>query len=740
MIRILLADDSITVRQKLQYMLEPEADFEIVGTAESGEKTVELSGSLKPDVALVDIEMPGLDGLGATKQISRRYPDVKVLILSSFGDESYIDQALKAGARGYLLKNTPASELFHAIRFVQKGYLQLGPGLFEKYSAHTAKEEAAGEAVEPTALTDKDPPQAPPAEVKSSQPMGVPIEASALVPAVSNLPVQAQSSEIAPMPRNVPVQVETFDRPVVLRQSPFWSRVIAWLIVAVAVLGTAWAFLFKIEEAVPAQGKLEPSGAVKDIQTPVGGVVEEVLVKEGQFVKKNQHLVKMDPTSAKIEREQRKNQLRELQNINNYYKQEISGQSSPSLEAEINPVLTQTTRDRQELIRENRVYAAMLNPSASIASFAPADRARIQERRLLAQSNARDPQFDINKADDRERQFQAQLDQIQAQQRENLSQQTNQKQRIDSAQATFEFEKATFKDIKEAFEKGAIAGLQFKRQQDTVQQAESELFTRQSELSQISEQFQRLEDQKREIQERIAENRRDRDQASNRGDIGRSSNNAELQSQIAANNQRIAEIEANLTKTIRENEQRIADLKNSISQANLTLQYQLLKSPVDGVVFDLQVGDNSVANASEPLLKIVPEDELEARLFVTDRDIGFLQNNFLSKQQEENEEDQKMPVDIRIDSFPYSEYGDVEGIVDWIGSDALAPTEERPFRHFPIKVKLTQQKLEVRKTDKKLSLQSGMSISASIKVRDRPIISLITDRFTQQIDRLKFLR
>ncbi|MEM9135984.1 MAG: response regulator, partial [Cyanobacteria bacterium P01_F01_bin.42] len=267
MIRILLADDSITVRQKLQYMLEPEADFEIVGTAESGEKTVDMAGALSPDVALVDIEMPGLDGLGATKQITRRYPDIKVLILSSFGDETYIDQALKAGARGYLLKNTPASELFHAIRFVQKGYLQLGPGLFEKYSSHQARESVEPPPAPPTALSDQDPEptpadkQARASQAVVTQPLGTPVETSALVPAVSNLPVQAQSTAIAPMPANAPVQVEAFDRPVVLRQSPFWSRMIAWLIIAVAVFGTAWAFLFKIEEAVPAQGKLEPSGA-----------------------------------------------------------------------------------------------------------------------------------------------------------------------------------------------------------------------------------------------------------------------------------------------------------------------------------------------------------------------------------------------------------------------------------------------------------------------------------------------
>ena len=133
---------------------------------------------------------------------------------------------------------------------------------------------------------------------------------------------------------------------------------------------------------------------------------------------------------------------------------------------------------------------------------------------------------------------------------------------------------------------------------------------------------------------------------------------------------------------------------------------------------------------------MLPTESLEAKLFVTNKDIGFLQNNYLVKQ----EKNESLPVDIRIDSFPYSEYGDVKGKIAWIGSDALAPTEERPFYHFPVKVKLEDQKLTVRKSTTQLSLQSGMSISASIKVRDRPIISLITDRFTQQIDNLKFLR
>ncbi|NJN23324.1 MAG: biotin/lipoyl-binding protein [Acaryochloridaceae cyanobacterium RL_2_7] len=181
--------------------------------------------------------------------------------------------------------------------------------------------------------------------------------------------MQAPESNIAPMPRKSDEEIEVFDRPVVLRQAPTFSRAILWLIVTVAALATAWAFIFKIEEAVPAQGQLEPSGTVKDIQTPVGGVVQEVLIKDGDSVKEGQLLVKIDPKSAQSELLQRQKQLVELQKINRYYQQEMQGQHSATLETEINPTLTRTTKDRKELLQENRVLAAMIDPSMSVRLF-----------------------------------------------------------------------------------------------------------------------------------------------------------------------------------------------------------------------------------------------------------------------------------------------------------------------------------------------------------------------------------
>jgi DNA-binding NarL/FixJ family response regulator len=132
MIRILVADDQNLIRQALQVYLETESDLTVVGHAEDGLTALEKIEELSPDIALVDLDMPGMDGLTTTRIASQRFSKTKVLVFSSHDREEYINDAIQAGARGYLLKSTPAEELASAIRYVNKGYFHLGPGLFEK--------------------------------------------------------------------------------------------------------------------------------------------------------------------------------------------------------------------------------------------------------------------------------------------------------------------------------------------------------------------------------------------------------------------------------------------------------------------------------------------------------------------------------------------------------------------------------------------------------------------------------
>ncbi len=126
-IRILLADDHIVVRDGLRVLLERQPDFEIVGEAADGIEAVRLSEDTTPDVVLMDIAMPLLNGIEATRRIASRCPKTAVVILSMHYDESYILRSLKAGARGYLVKDSAKADLIHGIRAVHEGRSFLSP-------------------------------------------------------------------------------------------------------------------------------------------------------------------------------------------------------------------------------------------------------------------------------------------------------------------------------------------------------------------------------------------------------------------------------------------------------------------------------------------------------------------------------------------------------------------------------------------------------------------------------------
>jgi len=132
MITVLLVDDQSLIRQGLRALLELEVDIEIVGEAENGQTAINLVEKLRPNVILMDIRMPIMDGVAATKEINHHFPHSKILILTTFDDDEYVKAGLQNGAMGYLLKDTPSEELAVAIRAVDKGYSQLGPGIVKK--------------------------------------------------------------------------------------------------------------------------------------------------------------------------------------------------------------------------------------------------------------------------------------------------------------------------------------------------------------------------------------------------------------------------------------------------------------------------------------------------------------------------------------------------------------------------------------------------------------------------------
>ena len=128
-VRILLADDHTLMRQGLRHILESNAEFDIIAEASSGIDAVELARQHKPDVAIVDVAMKELNGIEAASQILKHSPHTAVLMLSMYSDERYVLRAVKAGARGYVLKNSAGEELIQAILAVQKGMAFFSPAV-----------------------------------------------------------------------------------------------------------------------------------------------------------------------------------------------------------------------------------------------------------------------------------------------------------------------------------------------------------------------------------------------------------------------------------------------------------------------------------------------------------------------------------------------------------------------------------------------------------------------------------
>ena len=132
MITILLVDDQNLIRQGLKVLLELEPDLQIIGEAENGQIAIESVAQLQPNVVLMDLRMPIMDGVTATREICQRFPAVNILVLTTFDDDTSVAAAIKSGAKGYLLKDTPSEEIAAAIRAVDRGYTHLAPGMMAK--------------------------------------------------------------------------------------------------------------------------------------------------------------------------------------------------------------------------------------------------------------------------------------------------------------------------------------------------------------------------------------------------------------------------------------------------------------------------------------------------------------------------------------------------------------------------------------------------------------------------------
>ena len=495
----------------------------------------------------------------------------------------------------------------------------------------------------------------------------------------------AASSENREQPAKAIASKSSFDQPLVLSQSPKWIQTILWTLLGSVTVGLVWAAVAKIEESIPAQGKLEPQGAVKEVRLPANGVLKEILVQDGQRVKTGDVLLRIDATAAKAQLEALQKLQKNLQQENQIYRDVLNGKQSVidlKKASAVPAELFALVRNREALATETQLYRTRVNGESANLSSDQQDRLIATRAELSSRSQA----AEANIAQSVEQLNQTRINRL-------------------GRQNSLIIDQKILDDLETIVKEGGISRSQYLKQKQQVQTTESE-------IRQLAQEEMRIKAAIAEGQARL----------NNTFDTTRK----ELTSQIADNTKRIAEIDSQFTKALVDNSKRLAEIEGQIRQAEVTLKYQELRAPASGTVFELKAGLGYVANtnASEVVLKIVPDDMLIAKVFITNQDIGFVKEN--------------MPVDVRIDSFPFTEFGDVKGKLIWIGSDALPPDQTHPTYRFPAKVQMERQSLNV--NGREIRLQSGMSLMANIKIRDRTVISLFTDFFVKNTESLKFVR
>ena len=267
-IRILLVDDSNSVREALKHHLALLPDFAIVGSVDNAQTALEQIKILDPDLVLMDIEMPGIDGIEATGAIAQQFERIKVIVLSSHDEQEYVDRVLDAGAKGYLLKTTPIEELANSIRFVHKGYLQFSPGLLEK------------------------------------------ADSNKIFPATTRTSTTNNSEITLTSPRQIqPHDWSSQTKELIDTLPRVWTRGLFYFLAIFTAIALPWAMLAQVDETGTARGRLEPSGKTFILDAPVVGTVAAINVKAGDLVEAGQSLLELESDIASAELQQLQTQL-----------------------------------------------------------------------------------------------------------------------------------------------------------------------------------------------------------------------------------------------------------------------------------------------------------------------------------------------------------------------------------------------------------------------------------------------
>ena len=393
-----------------------------------------------------------------------------------------------------------------------------------------------------------------------------------------------------------------------VNQGRHWSSAIIWISSSLFTMTLIWAFTAKIDQTISVSGRLEPTGSVREVDSPSGGVIGDVFIEEGQLVKVGDPLFSV----------------------------EAKGLTSKRNAFEDTKTLLESEASSLKAILDSRGDISKLGPEPPLPDV---DDPKLRSQLITARQQSQ--------------QLRSRLQQLSS--------------RLASRQETLRLQERIAADLKPLFEAGGMARNDYLSQLNRVQENKAEVLTLREERTRV-----------------------------------------------------MGQAAAQLTQVDR----KLLSLNAELVQLRETIDYRTVRAPIEGRVFDIQISPVSVINPDQNVMKLVPENRLQAMVSITNADIGFVQVG--------------MPASVAVHSFPSGEFGYIYGKVESIGLDVLKPDRDSNDYRFPAKISLDQQIVEA--GDKTLNLQSGMSITANIKLRSRPVISIISDLFIKQLDGVKRFR
>ncbi|HLO50819.1 MAG TPA: chromosome partitioning protein ParA [Kamptonema sp.] len=435
------------------------------------------------------------------------------------------------------------------------------------------------------------------------------------------------------------------EQPVILEKPAFWSHVFLWMIMLMTTSALVWAYLAKIEQAVPAVGQLELKDGSRDIQAPTTGAVVRLHVEDGDRVEKNQPLLTFSPTAPGADLESVKKVKEALEKENKFYEDVVGGRAQGPLPSN----LESSIKDRQSLISQNEVLQALidelyLNRGSGGGSFDQSQqglyinyRSEYLSRVAAAQGQVQELEKQLKQAVDAENAARdqlrvaetqlgfaqnqlsyadQQLNSAQEQLRSSEEQRKLAQEQLTKSQEVYKSQKGILDRLSPLVEQGAIAELQKERQeqdvlrsqtevlkqQDQIKQREGEINTRRGEINtrrgEINSrkgeinartgEFQKIQadiERQKGEQERIGESiKRAQEQLQNTKDAWAK----ELYTRIADNQKQIAGSDSQLSRLKIENQKKLSDVNAQLEKAQQTRDTQLMKAPISGVIYDLK--------------------------------------------------------------------------------------------------------------------------------------------------------